>query len=276
MRALARDVAASGAKVVRTVLKPDDHLIIPWITACRSRDIKVLGVLARESGDFNQYIHLPLDYWQIGNETDNPDGEASWYQTHDEINDLIRAVRLALPHAYLIGPGLVTGAPAWLNGLDLTVLDAIAAHFYGDILIDVYKDAAPHLDLWVTEFPWAETAYDIASHPSVKGACHFCWSNVMHPDYGLIERPEAYSVFKQATYKLMEGKMAGLNVGQGLWDYVLSKGDQANRDSRFTTNQNGTTLEEVWGSLGYYYCSNATGSDGELGDLEYYGPFGGQ
>lgn len=69
--------------------------------------------------------------------------------------------------------------------------------------------------------------------------------------------------------------MAALSVGQGLWDYVVAHGDQPTRDSKYIANKNGSQIEEVWGSKGYYYCSNATGVDGTQGAWECYGPFGG-
>lgn len=68
--------------------------------------------------------------------------------------------------------------------------------------------------------------------------------------------------------------MAALDVGQGLWDYVIAQGDQPIEDSVFKTNKNGTVIEVVRGGKGVYWASNATAPNGEQGAFEVYGPFG--
>lgn len=69
--------------------------------------------------------------------------------------------------------------------------------------------------------------------------------------------------------------MAGLDVGQGLWDYVLSQGDVPIEDSTFKTSKNGAKLEVVRGKKGMYWASNALGPDGApTQHYESYGPFG--
>lgn len=67
--------------------------------------------------------------------------------------------------------------------------------------------------------------------------------------------------------------MAGLDVGQGLWNYVVANGDQPIEDFTSKTNKNGTRTETVHGKLGRYYATNATGQDGNPSNWEYYGPF---
>lgn len=68
--------------------------------------------------------------------------------------------------------------------------------------------------------------------------------------------------------------MASLDVGEGLWNYVLANGDFPIGDSVYTKSKNGTQIEEVKGTKGIYRATNATGTDGAPSDWKIYGPFG--
>lgn len=68
--------------------------------------------------------------------------------------------------------------------------------------------------------------------------------------------------------------MASLDLGEGLWNYVIANGDFPICDSVYTHNKNGSQVEEVKGTKGTYRATNATGVDGAPGDWKVYGPFG--
>jgi hypothetical protein len=106
-----------------------------YFRRCRATGLKILLVLARESGgDYAglaaRYATL-VDAWQVGNEFEG-EGPSSWKMNGREFVSLGRAVRAILPrpHAIVAG-GLVSGQPSKLDGLDLSWADRIAVHPYG-------------------------------------------------------------------------------------------------------------------------------------------------
>lgn len=212
------DIAALGARWARCVAYPDVN-ISRWIQGCHDHGVKVLLVLASESigqapngwgpniAHFDDLYHDLADSWQIGNEPDHV-SPSSWTMSYADLNRLLNTARGALgPSAYLVGPGLVSGQPDWLRGVDLRPLDAIACHPYA-------KDpgTAPLRDLlnrylaygktlWATEFH-ARTlgmAGYLKGQQSVQVATAFCYSDRMVQGFGLIESPPSLADFKAAA-----------------------------------------------------------------------------
>lgn len=169
-----------------------------------------------------------VNYWQIGNEPDQPNSSSSWFMSHTEYNDLLRSARRALHDRTVIAAGLVSGDADWLNGIDLTQCDAIAVHPYGQMpdswsgwgfgyareLINTYTRYSK--PIWVTEFG-GETDLFLDEHQraeyhtemirtlanaGVVGAMQFCLTDRMVPGFGLLfsngEPKESYAAFKDA------------------------------------------------------------------------------
>jgi hypothetical protein len=70
---------------------------------------------------------LPVIRWlQIGNEPDLV-SDSSWTMSHDEFNAMVGAVApVFAEHCIIIAGGLASGNPAWLAGVDQSLLDVIA------------------------------------------------------------------------------------------------------------------------------------------------------
>ena len=154
----------------RVVLKPEIDLNA-WIATAHTVGLKVLGVVAKESlgiksdderwtmeqwlqsiadasgiptssqidGDltFDQAALLysnrygeSLDGIQCGNESDHK-SPSSWNLEPQDLNRLLVAFRAMFPNTTLVGPGLVSGQPGYLDSVSLDVLDAICIHPYG-------------------------------------------------------------------------------------------------------------------------------------------------
>lgn len=115
---LAADIAAAGFTWVRSVAKPESQ---KWIAACHGAGLKVLLVVARESlqGTFEQtatfYSKFDADWIQCGNEEDQ-NSPSSWTLPPSEIIRLGECFRTAMPEAYLVMGGLVSGQPDYLRG----------------------------------------------------------------------------------------------------------------------------------------------------------------
>ena len=167
------DIAASGAKWVRSILRQPTDLT-PVIQGCHDHDIKVLGLIVRESFQWqehptpaeiaaavNHYVPLydgKLDAWQVGNEPDQQGG-ASWRMPSGVLEQLLRGFRLALPAAKIVGPGMASGQP---YSYDTSLVDAEAVHPYVDPAQLAVSAPASGKPLWVTEFPWsAEMAWKL-------------------------------------------------------------------------------------------------------------------
>lgn len=234
MNALARTVVDCGANAVRTVLKPnEDERFSQWLTACNNHGLLFLSVTARESvHEFNSYRDAlkyyaelygdVIKYWQLGNEPDGPlESDASWRMNWNELDRLLEAAYDVLPkETYKIGPGLVSGQHKWVNGIDLSLIDALAGHHYDlntnvTIWADGYK--AYGKPFWVTEYPFIE-----ATTPIRKQAEHgffFCLSDVMKDGNGLLESIQAEQALFYALATSKENDMP---------EYVLGFADYAN------------------------------------------------
>jgi hypothetical protein len=126
-----RDLNAQWIRIVAT----PEHDLRPYFQRCRDRGLKILLVLARESGgDYalyrDRYASL-VDAVQVGNEFEG-EGPSSWIMSGLEFVSLGRAVRGIFPRPFpIVAGGLVSGQPSKLDGLDLSWADRLAVHPYG-------------------------------------------------------------------------------------------------------------------------------------------------
>lgn len=136
----ARNLKAAGFTMVRfPLVYTRVALAMEFCLAVKHESLEPLPVFARESTPAGNtsvenirwwYDHLPTSHWQIGNEADHLSG-SSWTLPEDRFSTLLRNAREALPNAYLIAGGMVSGNPAYLDGVDLSPVDAISVHPYG-------------------------------------------------------------------------------------------------------------------------------------------------
>lgn len=200
---LAKDVVASGATWVRTVIKPDVDLT-PWIEDCHEVGLRVLGVIASESlvewnADWtlaqyaaaaqplaDQYETI-LDAIQVGNESDQV-GPSSWTMAPDRLNRLLRAFRSAFDSIPLVGPGMASGQP---YVYDYRQVDIQADHPYltpEDLRAVGLRAPANGQPLWLSEYPASPgMSAAIDEQPEWSVAIAFCWSDLMVPGYGLLD-----------------------------------------------------------------------------------------
>lgn len=170
-----------------------------------------------------------VNYWQIGNEPDQPDSPSSWYMTQVDYSLLLRAGVRALDDRQVIAAGLVSGNANWLDSVDLTGVSAIAVHPYGQMpdswsnwgfgyasqLISSYRRFGK--PIWVTEFGGEEGLF-ISEHQRAEyhsemirtldsarcvGSMQFCLTDRMVPGFGLLDvegnPKESYAAFKDAV-----------------------------------------------------------------------------
>lgn len=227
----ASTVRALGATWIRVVAMPDIDLA-PYFRELRAAGVKILLVLARESGgDYSRYQRLYgalADAVQVGNEPDLA-SPSSWTMTPAELVSLAREARKAFPRPMpLVCAGLASGQPSWLQGMDLSSFDALGVHAYlkdapnpSDIedltdvpeLLDGYR--AYGLPLLITEWGWwsddepraSEEVRDMARWAAQTGDIeaffYFCASDSMVPPFGLLnadgsEKPRARA-FREAA-----------------------------------------------------------------------------
>lgn len=215
--------ALLGAKWLRVVLKPDVDLT-DWIARTHARGIQVLGLIARESlsGSYNDTAQMysdrygnSLDALQCGNEADH-ESPSSWTMTPDDLNSLLAAFNMHFGLAEIVGPGLVSGHPEYLDNVDLDLLDGIAVHPYGQRPNNVedwaelpgnFGSVAGLLDsyryhekpIWVTEVGVStkecteafQARYceailkSLSLRSDVPAAFWFCADDQMVPEFGL-------------------------------------------------------------------------------------------
>lgn len=211
--ALAADVAATGATIVRTVLKPgiiEAWNAIVWYDACRANGLDVLWVVARESfqgvldwGQLATYRGLyghRLALLQVGNEADHV-SDSSWTMSPEDLNSLLGAARRFFPDSTIVGPGLVSGQATFIERVDLSLTDVLALHPYQESpeTIDFYLSTYRQYwdgPIWFTEFADVGMTGVLAE----RGACaiKFCY----HPylGFGLIDAQNHptpdYQIFK--------------------------------------------------------------------------------
>lgn len=213
--ALCVDLRAHRVKSVRTVLKATDEPTA-WPDALHRHGLTLCSVLALESLAGFGSVQEALDYYetvhfdilQLGNESDidcsDNDDCSSWWQSQQEVDDMIWYARYLMPDRALIGPGLATGNEHWLDTLhNLYMLDGIAAHPYAetlDTINDFIARYSQYGKLCITEYPDVNMTRLLQSLPSYA----FCWSNVMHPLYGIREDPEKLAIYIEGATPMPE------------------------------------------------------------------------
>ena len=168
--------------------------------------------------------------WQIGNEPDAEAGSlSSWIMPHSYLNGMLLRARETLgANKYIIGPGLCSGNPDWIRGMDLRLVNAIAIHPYGQgtpdfpspfgfdgniaVLLDRYQavlndmgESAKHKH--VTEFGGQSSELGekgqadyvqalgrwFRQTDKVGDAVQFCVSDWMVPSFGITKNDDAWT-----------------------------------------------------------------------------------
>lgn len=181
-----------GVNWIRLVLRNDAELK-SYVAAAHDWDLKVLGVVARESAGF---LGVPCEMYQIGNEPDS-DGPSSWTRTTDEYIEDWRIYRDTYPDLPMVVAGLASG--------NLTYWQTIAPHLHGcagvsvhpynktasqaQTLLTAYRKVRPDLALWVTE--WFREANQVVPfsrmlNTQADAAFWFCATDGMVPGMGLL------------------------------------------------------------------------------------------
>lgn len=221
-------VSSLGATWVRIVATPD-HDLSDYFRACQAAGVRVLLVLARESGgnyaEYRRRYDGLMNAVQVGNEPDGL-GESSWTMTQAELASLGRMARRVWPDLPMLAGGLVSGNPSWLDGCDLSWADRIAVHPYthtaGDVhwLLDAYRAYGKRLV--VTEWGWpsedeseaagviGDMAAWAASQADIDLFFHFCISDGMVPPFGLLRadgswKPSAFAFQNAAVLQQSTG-----------------------------------------------------------------------
>lgn len=230
-----------NATWVRIVALPD-HDLSRYFMDIAARGIKILLVLARESGgDYARYQRLYgalVDAVQVGNEADLA-SPSSWTMTQAELVSLGKAARKMFPSTPIVCAGLASGHPEWLAGVDLSWADALAFHPYlkdaanpddiedlqdVDGLVAGY--AAYGKPLLITEWGWwsdtepraSEEVRDMVGWAARTGdiECffYFCAADSMVPPFGLLkanmqDKPRA-PVFREQASRAIHSLWPGV------------------------------------------------------------------
>ena len=229
-----QQITALGATWVRIVATPEYDLTA-YFTTLRTAGIRVLLVLARESGgDYRLYRDLystRVDAWQIGNEPDG-EGESSWSMTPHEWASLGRSVRALMPTALIVGGGLVSGQPSWLTGVDISWADALSFHPYAknairdDDLPDIFELLEDYKrfgkPLIISEWGWwsdvehravAEvdhTTLWAAETSEIEAFFYFCHSDRMVTPFGLLRADDTW---KDRAYAFRDAASSAIDTG---------------------------------------------------------------
>lgn len=274
--ALCADLRAHRVYSVRTVLKATDEPTA-WPDALHRHGLSLLSVLALESlsgfGSVEEaleyYSTIPWDILQLCNESDvdcsDDDDCSSWYQTQEEVDDMITYARHLMPDRVLIGPGLASGNEHWLDTLlNANMLDGIAAHPYAETL-DTIDDFIHRYEqygkLYITEYPDVNMTRRLQSLPSYA----FCWSKVMHPDFGIREDPEKLAIYVEGAKPMPDFYLGFADyaaqhpeVGEPLTNQFTDKSYTDDIEHRtFDITRQETTRGTLW----YYPESNAVRFD---------------
>ena len=266
-------LAEAGVRLVRLVAMADVDLT-NYIQRCQAVGIGVLLVIARESlkndtlsfEEAAQFYGARYDglvgHLQVGNE---PDGHppSSWTMTMGSLNRLLVAFRTAFPQTFLVGPGLSSGNPANAAGMDVTLMDAVAVHPYGQ---GVPGFASPYgfpghvgnlihnyevsfgKPIWVTEWGVHRPDFEpngeatvleymsrmltyLRGREDIFGAIYFCWTDAMVPGFGLLQANgtphPGLEVFRQASQLEQPLRRAAAlpSSGQRPWDRLPTEAE---------------------------------------------------
>lgn len=251
--ALIRSLGATWARIVAT----PEHDLTDWLRGCRDHGVRVLLVLARESGtDYGSYAGRYAGLVaavQVGNEPDL-ESPSSWTMSPREFADLGHLVRRFFPTTPLVCGGLASGQPGWLDGMDLSWCDSIAVHPYAKDSENPYDledqpDAQPLIreyrrygkPIVVTEWGWPgtdegrgrEEVADMvgwAARTTEIGAYfHFCADDAMVPPFGLLradssDKPAAVAFREQAATAVDTGwPAAPAPAGPDPWEHFTAE-----------------------------------------------------
>lgn len=238
------ELVASGAVWVRCVA----HLgvdLSAWLDGCALAGIKVLLVLDKDTltGDPSEWptrMAAVRDRYagrysavQPANESDH-ESPSSWTMSPADYSLLLKMARLQFgDDAYIVAGGLASGQPWYLDGVDLSPVNAIGVHPYGrrpeqdgweetpgnfgyvHDLLDAY--AAYGKPLWVTEIGvsrqevsdrfqalYAKAILETcARRPDTEAVLWFAWHDSMVDGFGLIGKKggkkDAYRAFAEAA-----------------------------------------------------------------------------
>ena len=242
-RVPASDLASAGVKVARMVLYPNIDLR-PIIQNYANSGIDSLLLIAREShgGEMGEtfdanvaqkwikeyayrYGSFPGVRWQWGNETDHV-SPSSWSLDRHDFEWGLQEMRKTIgPRAYLVTGGLVSGDPSYLDGVDLSSVNAISVHPYGQApdggdwnglpgnfgqvgtLLARYRAYHPHIvvsEIGVSTNECSEqmqARYCTAMMKALDAlgfvdfACWFCWEDSMVDGFGVRYKP-AYTAYR--------------------------------------------------------------------------------
>ncbi len=300
--------AMLGARWIRVVLLPDVDLT-PWITDAHARGLKVLGVIARESTlDDMGYPSLAvlyggryaglIDAIQCGNESDH-ESPSSWTMAQGDLNDLLAAFNREFPDTTIVGPGLASGNPHYLDAVDLDLVDAIAVHPYGrwpnngdwSELPGGFGSIAELLDqyryhnrpIWITELGVSthqvseefqaryveECLKSLKLRTDVPVVTWFCADDAMVEEFGLFDINGSPKVASTSFMKVAKGDTPMPDysqwqgqIGTGLLD--MMKDDNtlpAQRKSTFLPlGTQPSDIEEAHGQNGILYVWHLDGS----------------
>lgn len=224
------DVVKTGAKAVRVVLKSGfSSASFQFLSDCTGAGITTMGVIAAESMYVDNRMLTNqeaaiwyhdryedfLDLLQIGNEPDI-DSPSSWTMLPVDLNQMIWTFSRIWDKTPLVGPGLASGNPGWVNSLAIEPLSYLAIHPYGQrptppadewadlpgnfgyvaSLYEAYRSLG--LPVLISEYGAneEETGPDLYNRyvPAmtdklveleVPYAFHFCLDDVMVPSFGL-------------------------------------------------------------------------------------------
>lgn len=232
-----QEIADTHTHVVRIPLWKDYR---SWVKKVGSLGIEVMAVCDGNTMKSNKpeqwqprfeqlaRMYPTIKYWQVGNEPDHDSG-SSWTMPQDVYNSLLRAARMGLRGKYIVGAGLASGNPNWLDGVNQDLYQATGVHPYfqapdgwqdwgagsASNLIGLYRQKTGNKPLFATEFG-AEDALFANQHERAKyhsdmivtlrrlnleTAILFCYSDRMVPGFGIVnEAPtETYAAFVDAA-----------------------------------------------------------------------------
>lgn len=137
-----------------------------------------------------------------------------------DLNELLNAFIVTIKNlnskAFIVGPGMVSGQPQYLDAVDLSGLDAIAVHPYAqwpETVNGLLKNYAYHgKNILITEFGWPEPNWQaqavwfgrmleaMHNNPQVLGAINYCWDDAMNPNFGVVKN----GVWKDSADRLLD------------------------------------------------------------------------
>ena len=191
----AERLARLGATWVRLVSR-DLVELHTYRDACHEAGLRVLAVIARESGG---YLLPDCDMYQIGNEPDCT-GPSSWTRTPSEYAEDWRIYRETYPSLPMIAAGFASGHVGYFEEVAPHLFNAAGygVHPYNKTpteaysLLQCYRAIRPDLALWVTEWfrePDQLVPFARMLRVGTDAGFWFCSLDSMVPGMGLLDTP---------------------------------------------------------------------------------------